>query len=202
MSSDNRLAKVIRETTAVAAVMLFAFCSIYYYPAIKSTVGPVVAGWVLKFAHSQPRSTESEDAVAEAETQKPQPGSISYSGGEIHLQADESGHFFADVYVNDTPIRVIVDTGATGVALTYEDAEAIGLSVPDEAFTGISRTANGEAKVAPIMLQSVRLGDIELENVQAYVAEPGMLFSTLLGMTFLGRLQTVQIRGSDLVLVP
>ncbi len=95
---------------------------------------------------------------------------------------------------------MLVDTGATGVALTYEDAEEIGLRLSDSDFTHVSRTANGNARIAPVTLSSIRIGDIEVKDVKAFVAEPGKLFATLLGMSFLSRLERVDIRGNKLVL--
>ncbi|MEZ5923469.1 MAG: TIGR02281 family clan AA aspartic protease [Hyphomicrobiaceae bacterium] len=118
----------------------------------------------------------------------------------VFLKAGDNGHFVAEAYIDGNPIQVLVDTGATGVALTYEDAEEIGISLRDSDFTHVSRTANGNARIAPVTLSSVRIGDIEVKDVKAFVAEPGKLFATLLGMTFLSRLERVDIRGSELVL--
>ena len=118
-----------------------------------------------------------------------------------HLEAADNGHFYADVTIDGRTINVVVDTGATGVALTYEDAERIGLTIRDSDYTHFSRTANGTARIAPVHLDEVRLGDITVRNVEAYVTEPGALFATLLGMTFLSRLSRVDIRGKELVLV-
>ncbi|MFO1172889.1 MAG: TIGR02281 family clan AA aspartic protease [Hyphomicrobiaceae bacterium] len=118
----------------------------------------------------------------------------------VFLKASDNGHFEAEAYIEGQAVNVLVDTGATGVALTYEDAEAIGIHLSDSDFTHVSRTANGTARIAPVTLSSIRIGDIEVKDVQAFVAEPGKLFATLLGMTFLSRLERVDIRGSELVL--
>jgi aspartyl protease family protein len=118
----------------------------------------------------------------------------------VFLKASDNGHFEAEAYIDGKPVNVLVDTGATGVALTYEDAEAIGISLTDSDFTHVSRTANGTARIAPVTLSAIRIGDIEINDVEAFVAEPGKLFATLLGMTFLSRLERVDIRGSELVL--
>lgn len=145
--------------------------------------------------------TETHAAAAEDAESEPAPGEDG-SGFEriVFLKASDNGHFQADAYIEGKPVNVLVDTGATGVALTYEDAEAIGIHLSDADFTHVSRTANGSARIAPVTLSSIRIGDIEVKDVQAFVAEPGKLFATLLGMTFLSRLERVDIRGSELVL--
>jgi aspartyl protease family protein len=207
-NSDSRLAAAIREATALAVVVVFSFCSIYFYPQIKAAVVPVMAIWTGKVLATEKQAklgaadaeSNASEGAAEAGKEASEPNVV--WGGEVHLQAGENGHFFADAYINDTAVRVILDTGATGVALTYEDALSIGLQIEDEQFTAIAKTANGDARVAPVILERVRIGEIEVEQVQAYVAEPGALFSTLLGMTFLSRLGGVEIRGSELVLLP
>ena len=82
----------------------------------------------------------------------------------------------------------MVDTGASLVALTYEDASRAGIYVRDRDFTQLVRTANGIARVAPVTLDRVSIGDITVRNVPASVSERGMLGTTLLGMSFLKRL--------------
>jgi aspartyl protease family protein len=118
----------------------------------------------------------------------------------VTLTAGDNGHFYSEATVNGREIQVILDTGATGVALTYEDAERIGISVQDRDYTHVSQTANGETRIAPVMIDEIRIGDITAKNVQGFVTEPGKLFQSLLGMSFLGRLSRVDIRGRELVL--
>ena len=97
-------------------------------------------------------------------------------------------------------IDVLVDSGASIVALTYEDARRAGMYVRDGDFTQRVSTANGLARVAPVMLDRVSIGDITVRNVPAAVTEPGSLATSLLGMSFLGRLQSVDMRAGTLVL--
>lgn len=118
----------------------------------------------------------------------------------VHLKADENGHFYSEIYVNGRSIVAIVDTGATGVALSYEDAESLGIRPRDSDYTHLSQTANGTTRIAPVMLDEVRIGDIIVRDVQAFVGQPSALSQSLLGMTFLSRLTHVGIRGGELVL--
>jgi len=120
--------------------------------------------------------------------------------GMVRLRAAENGHFLSEAEINGRPVNVVVDTGATGVALTYEDAREIGLRLSEEDFTMESQTANGISRIAPIMLDKVQIGDIEVRDVEAFVAQPGRLFQTLLGMSFLKRLSHIDIRGQELIL--
>ena len=124
----------------------------------------------------------------------------SNSGGDVELTANSGGHFETAAEVNGNEIDVMVDTGATLVALTYEDAERAGLYLKSSDFTQGVRTANGTAKVAPVTLASITIGDITVRNVKGAVAEQGKLHKTLLGMSFLGRLSRVEMRANSLVL--
>lgn len=118
----------------------------------------------------------------------------------VELPAGSLGHYRADAEMNGRMVRVLVDTGASIVALTYEDARSIGLSVRDSDFTHRVSTANGVARVAPVMIDRISIGDITVRNVQGAVMEQGKLGTTLLGMSFLGRLQRVDMRSGTLVL--
>jgi aspartyl protease family protein len=117
---------------------------------------------------------------------------------EIH--AGSHGHYFARAEVNGRPVDVLIDSGASMVALTWEDARRAGIVVRPSDYTQRVATANGSARVAPVMLDRVSIGDISVRNVPAAVSEPGMLGTSLLGMSFLGRLQRVDMRSGILVL--
>ena len=141
----------------------------------------------------------SEAAPPEAAPAEPssEPAALDRS---VRIEAQSNGHFVTEAMINDKAVEVVVDTGATGVALTYEDAEAMGISLSDADFTGVSQTANGESRIARVKLDEIRIGDVSVRDVDAFVAEPGKLFGTLLGMTFLKRLGHVDMRGNELIL--
>lgn len=120
--------------------------------------------------------------------------------GAVEIRAGRHGHFLTTAHLNGTPVPVLVDTGASYVALTYEDAQRLGIYVSPSDFTQRVNTANGIAKIAPVVLDSVGLGNIVLRNVSAAVSEPGRLGTTLLGMTFLGRLTRTEMRNGVLIL--
>lgn len=123
------------------------------------------------------------------------------SGGTtVELKAGAQGHYFAAVEINGRLVDVMVDTGATMVALTHEDARRAGLRLRAADYTQSVQTANGEARYAPVMLDKVSIGNITVRDVAAAVAEPGRLHMTLLGMSFLGRLQRVDMRPGQMTL--
>ena len=119
--------------------------------------------------------------------------------GKALLAADSSGHFFADAIVNGLPLRFIVDTGATFIALPQREAERLGINYR-AGRASHTRTANGVVEVYVVKLDSVRIGGIDLHNVDATVhAGPG-LDQALLGKSFLNRVQ-MQRDGGTMTLI-
>lgn len=146
-----------------------------------------------------PASSGSSDADTTDPTDDTQ-ASLSDAFGDVTLRATGNGHFETTAEINGRDVEVMVDTGATLVALTYEDAERAGIYLSQADFTHSVSTANGVAKVAPVDIGAISIGSITVRNVRGAVTEPGKLHRTLLGMTFLGRLSRVEMRRNDLVL--
>lgn len=105
----------------------------------------------------------------------------------VVLQADSRGHFAAQGHINGVAVQMLVDTGATSIALSAAEAQRLGIDYK-KGQVGRVETANGMAAAYRIKLNTVRLGDIEVNNIDAVVLEHGMS-STLLGMSFLNRTQ-------------
>ncbi|MFN3746665.1 MAG: TIGR02281 family clan AA aspartic protease [Hyphomicrobiaceae bacterium] len=122
------------------------------------------------------------------------------AGRTVELKAGAYGHFHSRIYVNGRALQAMVDTGASIVALTFEDARAAGIHVRESDYTHRVSTANGVARVAIVTLDSVALEDIMVRDVRAAVAEPGKLTKTLLGMSFLGQLRRAEMSRGVLVL--
>jgi aspartyl protease family protein len=118
----------------------------------------------------------------------------------VTLAADPGGNFFVDASVNGTRLKMMVDTGASHVALSEKDARAAGIRVATSDFNSKSVTANGVVSVAPVLLRVVAIGDIALTNVQAIVIPEGRLAGSLLGMSFLSRLSRYEVYGGKLTL--
>ena len=180
-------ANFLKEAAGWVAIGTVIFVGVFYFSDLRAMMSRSI-----QLGDGEAADGASDPAAATASASAP--------GGEVHIRAATNGHFFSDVDVNGRSINVVVDTGATGVSLTYEDARDIGLRLDDADFTLESRTANGSARIAPVMLDRVKIGDIELRDVEAYVAEKGKLFQTLLGMSFLRRLSHIDIKGQELVL--
>lgn len=121
-------------------------------------------------------------------------------GPQVRLKSGRGGHFYAPVDLNGRRIEAVVDTGATTVALSYEDARTAGIFVHNSDFTMRMRTANGIARAAPVRIDRIDLDGITVRNVRATVAEPGRLHITLLGMSFLGKLRRFEMQRGELIL--
>jgi aspartyl protease family protein len=117
--------------------------------------------------------------------------------GKVIMTADHRGHFYTNGTVNGTTIRFMVDTGASTIALSPSDARRIGLDL-SKGQKGIAGTANGQTVVTRMMLDTVRIGDITLHNVEAAVTQSEMS-EALLGMSFLNRME-MQREGSTMTL--
>jgi aspartyl protease family protein len=115
----------------------------------------------------------------------------------VTLAADPRGHFFSEGAINGNPVRFLVDTGATTVALPASDALRLGIDYR-KGQVGYSNTANGVVQVYRVMLDTVRLGSIQLTGVEAAVIEQGLSVA-LLGMSFLNRVE-MQRDGQTMVL--
>ena len=119
---------------------------------------------------------------------------------QVSVGRDRSGHFVVTAELDGTPIRMLVDTGATTIALSHRDAARIGVPVERLRYTLPIATANGMARAAQVTLDSVVLGGIERRGLRATVSEPGALSGSLLGMNFVGTLASFEIRGERLIL--
>ncbi|MFI5012692.1 MAG: TIGR02281 family clan AA aspartic protease [Hyphomicrobiales bacterium] len=121
------------------------------------------------------------------------------AGGIMTFTRAADGQFWIDAEVDGRPVRFLVDTGASGVALTREDAARLGFSPASLSFTQIFETANGTTRGAPVELERIRIGPIEFTNVPASVAE-GELGQSLLGMHLLEKLSGIEIRNDKLII--
>jgi aspartyl protease family protein len=110
------------------------------------------------------------------------------------------GHFEVSANVNGTSVAFVVDTGASAVVLTRDDAERVGIELADLDYRIPIDTANGRTTAAPAMLATIDIGNIRRYDVQALVARRGDLSRSLLGMTFLETLWGFEIRGDRLIL--
>jgi aspartyl protease family protein len=121
--------------------------------------------------------------------------------GAVELRAANNGHFQADVWVDGVKMRMLVDTGASTIALAPDDAERLGIDLDALRYDRVVNTANGQAYVAVVRLDEVEIGPIRLFDLQATVHRDG-LDDSLLGMNALDRLSGFERRGDRLILWP
>ena len=118
----------------------------------------------------------------------------------VTLNRDADSHFRADMRVNGYPVRMMVDSGATTVALTESDARAVGIYPSDRDFTATAQTAGGLVRVAPVLIDRLTIGMIERRNVQAAVIRGNSLTESLLGQSFLSELGAMRVEGDRMLL--
>lgn len=118
----------------------------------------------------------------------------------VTVAADRNGHFFVEPILDGQQIRMVVDTGATVVALTQEDSERIGAKVLPRDFRVQMSTANGIVSGAPVRIGAITIGNVVVRNVEAIVLPKGKLEVSLLGMSFLKRLSGFDIARGQLSL--
>lgn len=127
-------------------------------------------------------------------------GQRSQAYGQIAIAPDRAGNYATDVEIDGRLIHMVVDTGATYVSLTNEDADTIGLRPSPADYTYKTMTANGAGVAAKVHIDRLRIGSMEIDDVDAFVLPPGALGTSLLGMSALNRLGGVEMSNGMLVL--
>ena len=118
----------------------------------------------------------------------------------VELKANAGGHFITKASINGNDIMVLVDTGATTVALSYEDAKSAGLRPGSLDFNVPVSTANGIARAARVKIDRISVDNVEVDDVEGMVLPEGALRGTLLGMSFLSRLSSFKVEDGILYL--
>ncbi|MHA7773089.1 retropepsin-like aspartic protease family protein [Roseibium sp. M-1] len=127
---------------------------------------------------------------------------VTQQDGSILIVRDISGHFVLDGRVNDAPTQFLLDTGASAVVLTFEDARRAGFREDDLTFSVPVSTANGRTLVAPVKIDTITIGDHTLRNIRGFVGRDGTLEASLFGLSALDRLQGWRIEGDRLIISP
>ena len=164
--------------------------------AVAASSAFASAGMVIALGPQQPalRAAKAETQLANAPQQAP-------SASSAAIAKSRDGHFWAQGKVNGRSVRFLVDTGATAVALTPADAERLGLTPADLHYSYRVVTAGGQTRAASVRLASITVAGARLNDVDALVIEKG-LDTSLLGMTYLGRLSRFEGTPEALVLTP
>jgi len=138
----------------------------------------------------------ADEAMRQAPVPAAQPDARAAS---IRKSAD--GHYWAEAKVDGKAVRFLVDTGATAVSLTLEDARRLGIDTAHLDYVYDVITADGKTRAASVRLAAVSIAGARVENVDALVIEKG-LNASLLGMSYLGRLRSFEATQSALILKP
>lgn len=168
-------------------------------PFIAITIGcGALVGWFapdVADTSSEQAATGEKESSAQLEVLQQE----QWLAGETVLPRADDGHFYADVTIDGGSAHMLVDTGATTVALTAEDAEAMGISWSDGDIRPVARGANGTVYGFPVTLGHVQLGDLEAADVAAIVVPEGLDIS-LLGQSFLSKIERVEMEQDRMVL--
>jgi aspartyl protease family protein len=118
----------------------------------------------------------------------------------VEIVRGRSGDFQVATQVNGARANMVLDTGASAVVLTQEAAKAAGLPLEVLSYNVSVETANGRTRAAAVTLDRLAVGNIIERSVPALIAQPGQLRTNLLGMSFLNRLESWEVRGDKLIM--
>jgi aspartyl protease family protein len=163
--------------------------------AVVSAVSAMGAAKAVVALDDDRRAPEHHAAVAQAAVV--QVGGAPAGAASIAKASD--GHYWAEAEVDGRRVRFLVDTGASAVALTLDDARRLGIDPKVLAYEYGVQTANGEARAALVKLASVTVAGARVKDVDAFVIEKG-LETSLLGMSYLGRLSRFEATPGALIL--
>lgn len=121
------------------------------------------------------------------------------SDTRIEVPRSFDGHYYLTLEINQTPVRFVIDTGATQMVLSQQDADRIGIKTEKLDFFSSANTANGVVQTAPVVLDAVALGAIRDTQVPA-VVNGGPMDESLLGMTYLQLYDRIEIANDQLIL--
>ena len=124
---------------------------------------------------------------------------VTATEGTIIIDRARDGHYYLTATLNGAPVDFVVDTGATGIVLTQDAANAAGLNADKLVYSGVAMTANGETRVAPARVAEFTIGEIADTNIRVMVNE-GEMDQSLLGMSYLQMFESISISGQQMTL--
>ena len=154
--------------------------------------GRMAGTWVLIFVGVTVAAGIFQDIRSELPAQ-------TYAGSVVSVPRGPGGHYYLTLQLDGTPVEFMVDTGATDIVLSHDDAERVGIDSERVFYTGLAQTANGVVRTGSVRIGEVRLGPIADRNVSIAVTE-GEMPSSLLGMSYLDRFGSIRIEGGNLTL--
>jgi len=157
----------------------------------KALIGFVIFGTMVGLMMPGGRSSRSSEVAATSTTYSAVPV-------ETRVRRMENGHFYVHALVNGQLVRFVVDTGATTVALTPNDAERAGIRVNASSFAPIGMGAGGPIRGQVVQIDSVNLDGKQVNHIRAVVIDGADI--SLLGQNYLSQIRSVQMAGDEMIL--
>ena len=145
------------------------------------------------------KAVVSLDDLRQPDLRGPAPVAAAVDDGAAQIVKAADGHFWAEAKVDGRAVRFLIDTGATAVALSQTDAKRLGIDTKGLDYSYKVMTASGQTRAAKVKLASVSVAGAQVRDVDALVIENG-LETSLLGMSYLGRLSSFQATPRALIL--
>jgi aspartyl protease family protein len=170
------------------------------------TTAVMIALFIMLYVAPQLREAEYQQALRQQQLQRERAVNLAASGEGpasgsriAFIEREPDGHYWTRADVQGTEVKFMIDTGASIVALTFRDAQRLGLKPEDMTYDSEIRTAGGITYGAPLTLRSIRVGRVQVENVDAVILRAN-LDQSLLGMSFLGELNSYEFRRGQLII--
>ena len=167
--------------------------SIFTFAGLALVAGMIVPRYAAQFDSARPAlvpAHQSADSVEPA----------AQTSDSVIVARDRLGHFRAEGRIDGRRLDFLIDTGASVVVLTANDAASLGLHPSESEYRAMMKTANGVVRAAPTTLDMVEVGGIMVRDVPAVVMPDGVLSENLLGMSFLSRLRHFEYSDGRMVL--
>lgn len=168
------------------------------FPAL-ALFGAAALGLVALRDTMTPRLDATPALAEEAESAGELPKVSAHQIRTASLRKENDGHYWATAAVNDMPVKFLVDTGASLVALTKRDARRIGIDLDNLLRNAEVRTAAGRVKAATTVIDEIVIDGVTVKNVSAVIIEDGLEHS-LLGMSFLNRLEGWDVTTNAIII--
>jgi aspartyl protease family protein len=175
--------------------LVLVLCRDRLSKALEATLFWAVVGLLLVVGYTY--RFELRD-VADRVIAELMPGHVAGRGRNVEVVRNHSGDFAVAAHINGASVAMVLDTGASSVVLTQDAAKAAGLPIEVLTYTVNVDTANGRTRAAAVTLDRLAVGGLTERAVPALVAQPGQLKNNLLGMSFLNRLESWEVRGDRL----
>ncbi|MBL4852953.1 MAG: TIGR02281 family clan AA aspartic protease [Robiginitomaculum sp.] len=181
--------KLLRDAVLVSIVVGGGFFALTQREAIYEFIG-IHPSDIVDARANRLEETDQTDRID---------ATMLISGSSTSINKAADSHFWAEARVNSGSVRFLVDTGASIIALTPHDAQKAGVNLQTLRYTSPIDTAAGRVMAAPLTLDLVSVGNVTVRNVRAVVIREG-LPQSLLGMSYLGELQKVEVSKNMMIL--